>query len=88
MKAFFSKEILEGEGEVHDVTNFREIHLLRLENQMLSKERRLLMQLAGAAALLLNELDADTYETYETAGLLSDYLRKLDVDELRHVMYG
>jgi hypothetical protein len=50
---------------------------LRQEIQRLREERRLFLELAWAAALLLRDLDEDTFETYEAAELVQSLLGKL-----------
>jgi len=56
----------------------QEMAVLRSQIDRLVRERKVLVQVAGAAALLVRELDDDTFETYEAAGLLAEYLRQVD----------
>ena len=54
----------------------QEIAMLRGELEMLMKERQMLLRVAGAAAVFVAELDADTLQsdTYDAADLLAEFL--------------
>ncbi len=63
---------------VHEIKkDWRECVDLRAELSRLKAERKVLLELASAAALLLRDLDADTFETHEAAELLYDLLQQL-----------
>lgn len=50
---------------------------LRSELKRLRAERKKLLHLAGAAMVLIHDLDRDTYESYEAAELVADCLERL-----------
>ncbi|MDD5241615.1 MAG: hypothetical protein PHG47_07835 [Sulfuricella sp.] len=53
------------------------MYRLRSELDRLKIEREKLLRLACAALVLVNELDSDTYESYEAAELVADCLNRL-----------
>lgn len=55
-----------------------QIALLRSEIEILMAERRVLLHIAGAAAVFVAELDVERLpeETYEAAELLAEYLNR------------
>lgn len=65
-----------------DRLNIRDVCLLRMENRRLKEEREHLVRIAGAALVLMRDLDADTYETFEAAELMAQCLEHLPKDVL------
>lgn len=69
-----------GESGVEQKRDWRECVALRAEIEALKRERKLLLELAAAAALLVRDLDEDTFETHESAELICELLHKLAGD--------
>ncbi|MGD9786729.1 MAG: hypothetical protein AB7U30_02135 [Sulfuricellaceae bacterium] len=59
---------------------------LRLEVARLRAERQALLRLAAAACMLIHDLDGDTLETFESAELLADCLRRMPEDVVYEAM--
>jgi hypothetical protein len=59
---------------------------LRLELARLRAERQPLLKLAAAACMLIHDLDDDTLETFESAELLADCLRRMPEDVVHEAM--
>lgn len=57
--------------------DWQECVSLRAEIARMREERKLFLEMASAAALLLRDLDADTFETQEAAELLYELLQQL-----------
>lgn len=57
--------------------NIGDLYLLRSENRQLKKERDELIRIVGAALVLVHDLDADTFHSYEAAELVVDYIEQL-----------
>lgn len=63
-----------------------DMYRLRAELDRLKMERVNLLRIAGAAMVLVNDLDSDTYESYEAAELVTDCLNHLPepvIEELK-----
>ncbi len=71
-----------------DLQTQRELTQLRSEMERLLRERQLLLRVAAVAAVLVNELDPDTYETYDSAELLAAFLNQVDGSTLRQAVMG
>lgn len=67
--------------------DWRECVDLRSEINRLKAERVLLLELASAAALLLRDLDADTFETHEAADLVYGLLQQLPPEAVEDAPY-
>lgn len=67
--------------------DWRECVDLRAELNRLRAERKLFLELASAAALLLRDLDADTFETHEAAELLYELLQQLPSQAMEEAPY-
>ena len=74
---------------VHALNN-EEVRLLREELEMLMSERQKLLQVVGAAAVLVANLDSDTLpqvqDTIDAAELLSESLNGLCEESLRDAL--
>jgi len=70
--------------------NDEEVRLLREELEMLMSERQKLLQVAGAAAVLVANLDSDTLpqdqDTIDAAELLAESLNELSEESLRDAL--
>ncbi|HUW51533.1 MAG TPA: hypothetical protein VMV75_11020 [Sulfuricella sp.] len=62
------------------------MYRLRSELDRLKTEREKLLQLACAALVLVNDLDSDTYESYEAAELVADCLNHLPDPVMNEVL--
>lgn len=67
--------------------DWRECVDLRAELSRLKAERKLFLELASAAALLLRDLDADTFETHEAAELVYELLQQLPSKTVEEAPY-
>lgn len=67
--------------------DWRECVDLRAELSRLKAERTVFLELASAAALLLRDLDTDTFETHEAAELLYGLLQQLPSQTLAEAPY-
>jgi DNA-binding ferritin-like protein len=67
-----------------------EIHLLRKEIEMLMAERQRLLQVVGAAAVLVANLDSDTLpedeDTIDAAEMLAEQLNDLAEETLKDAL--
>lgn len=63
-----------------------DMYRLRSELDRLKTEREKLLQLACAALVLVNDLDSDTYESYEAAELVADCLNHLPDPVMNEVL--
>ncbi|KAB2311546.1 hypothetical protein F8A87_07015 [Betaproteobacteria bacterium SCN2] len=67
-----------------------EIHLLRKEIEMLMGERQRLLQVVGAAAVLVANLDSDTLpddeDTIDAAEMLAEQLNSLAEETLKDAL--
>lgn len=65
-----------------------EIAMLRSELEMLMKERKALLCIAGSAAVFIAELDPEVLpvETYEAAELLAEYLNEASEETMRDAL--
>lgn len=73
---------------VHETKkDWRECVDLRAEIKRLKTERKLFLEMASAAALLLRDLDADTFETHEAAELLHGLLQQLPSQAMAEAPY-
>ncbi|MBM4182050.1 MAG: hypothetical protein FJ209_10930 [Betaproteobacteria bacterium] len=74
---------------VHALNN-EEVRLLREELEMLMSERQKLLQVVGAAAVLVANLDSDTLpqdqDTIDAAELLAESLNGLSEESLRDAL--
>lgn len=74
---------------VHALNN-EEVRLLREELEMLMSERQKLLQVVGAAAVLVANLDSDTLpqdqDTIDAAELLAESLNELSEESLRDAL--
>ena len=64
----------------------KDMYRLRAEHDRLKEERKKLLQLACAALVLVNDMDSDTYESYEAAELVADYLDHLPDPVMNEVL--
>lgn len=55
----------------------RDFYRLRTENLRLKEERECLIRIAGAAMVLIRDLDTDTFQSFEAAELMADCLEHL-----------
>ena len=69
-----------------DRLNIADLYLLRSENRQLKKEREELIRIVGAALVLVNDLDADTFHSYEAAELVADCIEQLPERVLNEAM--
>ena len=51
--------------------------MLRSELAQLKQEREAWIRIAGAALVLVNDMDEDTFETFEAAELMAQYIQNL-----------
>lgn len=74
---------------VHELRD-DEIHLLRKEVEMLMVERQRLLQVVGAAAVLVANLDSDTLpddeDTIDAAEMLAEQLNGLAEETLKDAL--
>lgn len=67
-----------------------EVHLLRREIEMLMAERQRLLQVVGAAAVLVANLDSDTLpddeDTIDAAEMLAEQLNSLAEETLKDAL--
>ncbi|MCE5182823.1 MAG: hypothetical protein LLG15_13620 [Betaproteobacteria bacterium] len=63
-----------------------DMYRLRSELDRLKTERVKLLQIACAALVLVNDLDSDTYESYEAAELVADCLNHLPDPVMNEVL--
>jgi len=65
-----------------------EISMLRSELEMLMKERKALLCIAGSAAVFIAELDPEVLpeDTYEAAELLAEYLNEASEETMRDAL--
>jgi hypothetical protein len=67
-----------------------EVHLLRKEIEMLMAERQRLLQVVGAAAVLVANLDSDTLpddeDTIDAAEMLAEQLNSLAEETLKDAL--
>jgi hypothetical protein len=63
-----------------------DMYRLRSELDRLKAEREKLLQIACAALVLVNDLDSDTYESYEAAELVADCLNHLPDPVMNEVL--
>jgi len=74
---------------VHALNN-EEVRLLREELELLMTERQKLLQVVGAAAVLVANLDSDTLpqdqDTIDAAELLAESLNELSEESLRDAL--
>lgn len=63
-----------------------DMYRLRSELDRLKTEREKLLQLACAALVLVNDLDSDTFESYEAAELVADCLNHLPDPVMNEVL--
>ncbi len=74
---------------VHSLNN-QEVRLLREEIELLMSERQNLLQVVGAAAVLVANLDSDTLpqdqDTIDAAELLAESLNGLSEESLRDAL--
>ena len=59
---------------------------LRSEVDRLKREREKLLRLACASLVLVNDMDSDTYESYEAAELVADCLNHLPEPMMKEVL--
>jgi hypothetical protein len=59
---------------------------LRAEANLLRKERDDLVRLAGAALVLVNDMDANLFESYEAAELVAECINHLPEPVLEEVL--
>lgn len=55
----------------------KDFYMMRSENQRLLAEREGLIRMVGAALVLMHDLDADTFQSFEAAELMADCLDHL-----------
>jgi hypothetical protein len=74
---------------VHTLNN-QEVRLLREELEMLMRERQKLLQVAGAAAVLVANLDSDALpddqDTIDAAEVLAESLNELSEETLQDAL--
>jgi hypothetical protein len=67
-----------------------EVHLLRKEIELLMAERQRLLQVVGAAAVLVANLDSDTLpedeDTIDAAEMLAEQLNSLSEETLKDAL--
>lgn len=68
--------------------DWQECVSLRAEIAKLREERKLFLEMASVAALLLRDLDADTFETQEAAELLYELLQQMPAQAKEEAPYG
>lgn len=64
----------------------RNMYGLRAEVDRLRVEREKLLRLACASLVLVNDMDSDTYESYEAAELVADCLNHLPEPMMKEVL--
>ncbi len=72
------------------VLHEQEISMLRTEIEMMMNERRTLLQVAGAAAVFVANLDTGKLppDMYESAEMLSKCLNDISEDTLKEALEG
>lgn len=63
----------------------KDMYRLRSEVDRLMMEREKLLRLACASLVLVNDMDRDTYESYEAAELVADCLDHLPEPVMKEV---
>lgn len=64
----------------------KDIYKLRSEVDRLKVEREKLLRLACASLVLVNDMDSDTYESYEASELVVDCLNHLPEPMMKEVL--
>ncbi|MBS4098430.1 MAG: hypothetical protein KGZ83_16535 [Sulfuricella sp.] len=77
---------MEKNAEKAERLSVRDVCLLRTENRQLKKERGELIRIVGAALVLMRDIDADTFQTFEAAELVAECLDSLPEQLLDEAM--
>jgi len=64
----------------------KNMYRLRAEVDRLKVEREKLLRLACASLVLVNDMDSDTYESYEAAELVANCLNRLPEPMMKEML--